>query len=258
MKCFYMSGAGNDFMVVDGRGRNLDWGALAKRLCALRGADGFMAVEESKAGDFRLRFYNSDGGEAEMCGNGSRCICKFAYDNGIAGPEMAVETMSGLVRGWRLEENRYKVALNLPTCVDLSRSGTCAYVELGTPGLPHGVQEIPGLGAMDPEALRPLAETLRHDPDFPKGANVNFYDLEAPGKIRILTYERGVEDYTLACGTGSAACAVVLFEKGLLPEKRLEVCSRGGVLAVELAGQPGNITELTLEGPAETLEILEV
>lgn len=258
MKCFYMSGAGNDFMVIDARGLNLDYGELAKKLCPLRGADGFMAVEDSDVADFRLRFYNSDGGEAEMCGNGSRCICKFAFDNGIAGEAMTVETMSGIVKGWRLGENQYKVALNLPTCVDLSRSGTCAYVELGTPGLPHAVQEIPGLASLDPEALRPLAKTLRFDPDFPKGANVNFYDLEEPGKIRILTYERGVEDYTLACGTGSAACGVTLFEKGLLPGKRLEVQSRGGVLAVGIAGEPGNITELTLEGPAETLEILDV
>ena len=258
MKCFYMSGAGNDFMVVDARGSSLDYGALAQKLCPLRNADGFMAVEDSSAADFRLRFYNSDGGEAEMCGNGSRCICKFAYDNGIAGEAMTVETMSGIVKGWRLGENQYKVALNLPTCVDLARSGTCAYVELGTPGLPHAVQEIPGLAALDPEALRPLAKTLRFDPDFPKGANVNFYDLEEPGKIRILTYERGVEDYTLACGTGSAACGVVLFEKGLLPGKRLEVISRGGILTVGVQETHGEITELTLEGPAETLEMLDV
>ena len=258
MKCFYMSGAGNDFMVIDSRDQARDYAALAARLCPRREADGFMAVENSEIADFRLRFYNSDGGEAEMCGNGSRCICKFAYDNGIAGEEMTVETMSGIVRGRRISENRYRVALNLPTCVDLARSGDCAYVELGTPGLPHAVQEMPGLAAMNPEALRDLARRLRYDPKFPKGANVNFYDVTAPGKIRILTYERGVEDYTLACGTGSAACAVVLSQKGMLPEGKLEVVSRGGTLEVGVAYTGDKITALTLEGPAETLEIFDI
>lgn len=258
MKCFYMSGAGNDFMVIDARGKSLDYTALAQALCAKKGADGFMAVEESQAGDFRLRFYNSDGGEAEMCGNGSRCVCKFAYDNGIAGEDMTVETMSGLVRGRRVSENRYRVALNLPTCVDLHRAEDCAYVELGDPGLPHAVQAVPGLAAMDPEVLRELAVSLRHHPAFPKGANVNFYDVTAANRISILTYERGVEDYTLACGTGSAACAVVLSQRGLLPDGRLQVVSRGGILEVGVKREGGAITELTLEGPAETLEILDI
>ena len=258
MKCFYMSGAGNDFMVIDARNRALDYSALAKRLCPLRKADGFMAVERSERADFRLRFFNSDGGEAEMCGNGSRCICKFAYDNGIAGVEMSVETMSGIVRGWRVAENRYRVALNTPTCMDLTRLPDCSYVELGDPGLPHAVRRVPGLEDMDPEALRELALSLRHHPSFPKGANVNFYDLTAPNRIRILTFERGVEDFTLACGTGSAACGVVLSQMGLLPGGRLEVVSRGGVLTVGVVRQDGAVTELTLEGPAETLEILDI
>lgn len=258
MKCFYMSGAGNDFMVIDARGKSLDYAALARTLCGKKGADGFMAVEDAQAGDFRLRFFNSDGSEAEMCGNGSRCICKFAYDNGIAGETMTVETLSGLVRGWRVSENCYRVALNLPTCIDLRRSGDCAYVELGDPGLPHAVQAIPGLAAMDPEALRDLAVCLRHDPAFPKGANVNFYDVTAANRISILTYERGVEDFTLACGTGSAACAVVLSQRGLLPDGRLQAVSRGGILEVDVKRERGAITELTLEGPAETLEVLDV
>lgn len=258
MKCFYMSGAGNDFMVIDSRDKARDYTALALDLCARTGADGFMAVEQSDIADFRLRFYNADGGEAEMCGNGSRCICKFAYDNGIAPENMAVETMSGIVKGRRVSKNRYRVALNLPTLTDLRRREDCAYVELGTPGLPHAVMEIPGLGVKDPESLRELAVSLRHDPAFPKGANVNFYDLEAPGRIRILTFERGVEDYTLACGTGSASCGVVLSLLGRLPEGTLEVVSRGGTLQVGVVREGDTVTELTLEGPAETLEIFDI
>lgn len=258
MKCFYMSGAGNDFMVIDSRDQVRDYSTLAPALCARTQADGFMAVENSEIADFRLRFYNADGGEAEMCGNGSRCVCKFAYDNGIAPEDMTVETMSGIVKGRRISENRYQVALNLPTLADLSRKGNCAYVELGTPGLPHAVLSVPGLGAKDPEELRDLAVALRYDPAFPKGANVNFYDLEAPGRIRILTFERGVEDYTLACGTGSASCGVVLSLLGQLPGGRLEVVSRGGTLQVGVVREGASITELTLEGPAETLEIFDI
>ena len=115
MKVWYMNGAGNDFMVVDARGLELDLQTMAVELCKLTGADGFMAVDYSDVADFRLHFYNSDGSRGEMCGNGARCICRFAYDNGIAGAEMVVQTDAGLVPGWRLNENQYKVLLNKPS-----------------------------------------------------------------------------------------------------------------------------------------------
>ena len=102
MKVWHMSGAGNDFMVLDARGKTLDFEALAKELCAKTGADGFMAVDYAADADFTLHFYNSDGSRGEMCGNGSRCICRFAYDNGIAGQTMTIHTDAGLVPGWRL------------------------------------------------------------------------------------------------------------------------------------------------------------
>ena len=92
MNVTYMNGAGNDFMVLDARGMTLDFEALAVKLCKLTGADGFMAVDHSEKADFRLHFYNSDGTRGEMCGNGARCICRYAYDMGIAGAEMTVET----------------------------------------------------------------------------------------------------------------------------------------------------------------------
>ena len=85
MQCWYMNGAGNDFMVIDARGQKLDFSKLAVELCKLTGADGFMATDVSDVADFRLHFYNSDGSRGEMSGNGSRCICRFAFDNGIAG-----------------------------------------------------------------------------------------------------------------------------------------------------------------------------
>jgi diaminopimelate epimerase len=121
MEITVMNGAGNDFVVLDARGKDLDFTSLAIKLCKEYGTDGLLAADVSDKADFKLHFYNPDGLRGEMCGNGARCICKFAYDNGLAGEAMTVETDAGLVYGWRLEENRYKVKLNNPGFVDLNR-----------------------------------------------------------------------------------------------------------------------------------------
>ena len=253
MQCWYMNGAGNDFMVVDARGKNLDFSAMAKKLCQLTGADGFMALDDSALVDFKLHFYNSDGSRGEMCGNGARCICRFAYDLGVVSEEMTVETDAGIVEGKRLSDGQYRVKLNQPSVVDLDRKEGIAYVELGSPGVPHAVQEVKKLHWAMAEMLREHARALRHDPAFPKGANVNLYTWIAPDTVRILTYERGVEDYTLACGTGSASVAVVISQKGQLPGGRLTLQNRGGELTVTV-GQQG----IFLEGPAEVTKVYEI
>ena len=258
MKVWYMNGAGNDFMVMDARGEELDFKALALELCKLTGADGFMAVDHSDKADFKLHFYNSDGSRGEMCGNGARCICRFAYDNGIAGETMVVETDAGLVYGWRLSENQYKVRLNNPGIMDLHRKPDAAYVELGAPGVPHTVKEVPGLNWSQKEQLRDMARALRYDPAFPKGANANLYTWLDEDTVRILTFERGVEDYTLACGTGSGSVAAVLWAEDKLPNGKLTVKNPGGDLKVTVSGEEGAVTELLLEGPTEIVKILEV
>ena len=240
-------------MVIDARGRTLDFSEMAKTLCARTGADGFMAVDNSDTADFRLHFYNSDGSRGEMCGNGSRCICRFAYDHGIAGESMVVQTDAGLVPGWRLSENRYRVKLNNPGVLDLHRKENAAYVELGNPGVPHSVTEIPDLDWENKEPLRELAKSLRFDPAFPKGANVNFYRWLDSGRIRVLTYERGVEDYTLACGTGCGSIAVTLWCQGKLPDGRLIAENQGGTLTVTVSGENGEVSSVLQEGPAEIL-----
>ena len=257
MKIWYMNGAGNDFMVMDARGMTLDLEKMARQLCAMKGADGFMAVDHSEVGDFRLHFYNSDGSRGEMCGNGSRCICRFAYENGIAGETMTVQTDAGLVYGRRIDEDQYRVQLNNPGVLDLQRKGQIAYVELGRPGVPHAVAEVPGLQWNQREQLREMARDLRYDPAFPKGANVNLYTWLEDAHIRILTYERGVEDYTLACGTGTASTACTLFMQGKLPGKHLVAENPGGRLTVDVEEKNGEITAVFLEGPTEIVEILE-
>ena len=260
MECLHMSGAGNDFMVIDARGKEaeLDFTTMAKELCAKSGADGFMAVGRSEVADFRLHFYNSDGSRGEMCGNGARCICKFAYDHGIAGEAMTVQTDAGLVPGWRISENLYRIHLNNPSILDFYRRDDATYVELGNPGIPHSVTELPHLYWEMADFLRPTAQKLRFAPEYPKGANVNFYAWTSDTSVRILTYERGVEDYTLACGTGCGSIASTLWLQGKLPGGRLTAHNRGGTLTVTIGGTADEITSIHLQGPTEVVKIYEL
>ena len=258
MKVTYMNGAGNDFMVIDARGLTLDFSKLAVAYCRLSGADGFMAVDFSDKADFRLHFYNADGSRGEMCGNGARCICRYAYDLGIAPEKMVVETDAGLVPGQRLSQDIYRVRLNNPSILDLHRKGSVAYAELGDPGVPHAVAEYTGDLWGDKEALRESMRALRYDPAFPKGANVNFYQWISDGEIRILTFERGVEGFTLACGTGCGSTASVLGRNGKLPDGRLTAHNRGGTLKVTIGGENGAIHSILLEGPTEIVRVYEI
>lgn len=258
MECWHMSGAGNDFMVLDARGKILDFENLSKTLCAAYGADGFMALDSSKTADFQLHFYNPDGSRGEMCGNGARCICKFAYDRGIAGETMVIETDAGPVYGWRLADTQYKVQLNNPSIVDYRCRKNGVYVELGQPGIPHSVTHRSDLQWADREALLPEFLAYRNAEEYPKGVNVNFYTWVDETTIRILTFERGVEDFTLACGTGSASVASVLWLEGRLPSGKLTALNPGGTLEITVEGQGGQIQKLFLEGPAELLKIYEI
>ena len=267
MRFTKMQGAGNDFMIIDNRAGEISetqMGALAKRLCRRRlsvGADGMMFVGQPKAGgDFSMAFFNADGSKGEMCGNGARCIAKYGYDKGLAGPEMVIETTAGPVKAWRLSADQYKIRLNDVTRMELSmklmacgRVWDCAYVELGSPGLPHLAVEYPGLAAADEAALRELGAALRGEPSLPKGANVNFYDLTGPDTLWERTYERGVEDFTYACGTGTGSVAAVLTAKGLISGSHTAVSMTGGTLYVDVIRADGRITDLYLSGPAVTV-----
>ncbi len=250
MQCLHMSGAGNTFMVIDGRDMPFDYPSLARELCAMTKADGFMVLDRSDTADFRLHYYNSDGSRGEMCGNGCRCICKFAYDAGIAGEAMTVQTDAGTVSGWRLGAASYRIRLTRPTDIDLEAMPGVAYAICG---VPHATVEVPGLSWNQKDALRERAKSLRFDPIFPKGTNVDFYDWLDTSTVRILSYERGVEDYTLACGTGCGALAAILYTAGQLPGKQLKALNPGGTLHVTVEEQGGLISGLLLEGPAEIL-----
>ena len=258
MECWHLSGAGNDFAVVDMRGRTMDLQSLAMQLCQQLGADGFLALDDSETADIRMHFYNPDGLRGEMCGNGIRCLCRFAWEKGVVGEHIRVQTDAGLVTVDRLNDSDYRVALNLPSVVKLRCKDEISYVELGDPGIPHAVIPVPGLEFTDREKLRPLALSLRDDPVFLKGVNMNFYTRLNDDTVRVLTFERGVEDYTLACGTGCGSLAVTLWLQGQLPGGTLTAENQGGILRLTVAGTDKTVEKLILEGPTEILKKFEI
>lgn len=263
MRFWKMNGAGNDFIILNGLEERLPQEALpqiARGLCRRRlsvGADGLMVVTApTQGGDFRMLFFNSDGSAGEMCGNGARCICRYGCEVGLAGEVQRVETTAGMVTGRRIDRRRYRVRLNDPTTIRLDCpvevdgvTYPCAYVELGNPGLPHAVVPFQGLEDTDQNRLRELGRRLRHHPAFPKGANVNFYELEGEDRFFERTFERGVEDFTYACGTGTGAVTAVLALRGEVSGRQVRADMTGGTLVVDAERAHGRIAELSLTGP---------
>ncbi len=258
-----MHGAGNDFVIVDNRAEAFPekrLPALARLLCAFHtgvGADGMMVVVPAKnGGDYGMLFYNADGSLGEMCGNGARCICRYGHDRGLAGETQRVETTAGLVTGTRIDACRYQVRLNDPSVIDLHRAAEaegaaydCAYVELGDPGLPHAVLRLPDWDARETARLRELGGALRYADAFPKGANVSFVKVVGPDELKAVTFERGVEDFTLACGTGCGSITAVLTLLGLVSGHGVSIHMPGGTLSVSLTNDAGQIRDILLTGP---------
>ena len=200
-----------------------------------------------------MRFFNSDGSLGEMCGNGARCICRSGYERGLAGPIQRVETTAGLIVGTRLGPDSYRVQLNLPSVLESQRVtslGPAGYVELGQPGVPHAILRVPGLEERSLEELRSMGQTLRHDHAFPKGANANLYDVLSQDHLVIRTFERGVEDFTYACGTGTGSLVALLTALGQTSGHGVRVENLGGQLIVDAEQTDGQISALLLTGPA--------
>ena len=264
MEFWKMNGAGNDFIVVDDRQDAIPdekWPEIIRTVCERHmsiGADGFMVVKKpTYGGDYKMLFFNSDGSMGEMCGNGARCICRYGYENGLAGEVQKVETTAGLVTGWRVDRRLYRVRLNDPCNMRLDGKAEvdgvtydCAYVELGDPGIPHAAVPIENLKEYNTQALFQLGRKLRYYKDFPKGANVNFYEIIGPDHVYERTYERGVEDFTYACGTGTGSVVTVLTLLGKVSGKSVRVDMTGGTLTIDVErDSAGHVTDLFLTGP---------
>ncbi len=257
---FKMSGSGNDFIVIDNREPVVADENLAEfvaRVCRRQmsvGSDGFILIENAVGADFKWRFFNSDGSRAEMCGNGARCAARFAYINGIAGPEMTFQTDAGIVQA-RVRDKQVKI--NLPAPKDLSAEGT---VELaGGPisvssintGVPHVV--IPVVDLEHAEVIKIGREVRYHAQYAPAGTNVNFMQSLKGNRIAIRTYERGVEDETLACGTGSIASAIIAAVK-YGKKSPVDVLTRSGEeLKIYFSRENDVFDQIFLEGSARVI-----
>ena len=269
-----MHGAGNDFIILDNRSGLISsdkLSALAVKLCAVHtgvGADGMMVVTDSAKADYAMLFYNNDGSLGEMCGNGARCICRYGHDNGLAGDIQHVETTAGLIVGKRIDERRYQVRLNDPSVIDLHRAVEidgavydCAYVELGDPGIPHAVVRLDGWDETDTDVLRELGRKLRWAGQFPKGANVTFVKKLNENELKAVTFERGVEDFTLACGTGCGSSVTALTLLGLVSGKDVRIHMPGGTLEITLDAENGEVGNILLTGPTAVVfkgELFEI
>ena len=262
MRFTKMNGAGNDFILVEnlhGELNEQQLSKLARTLCDRRmsiGADGLMAIVPAKANaDFGMLFFNCDGTLGEMCGNGARCICRYGYETGLAGETQTIETTAGLVTGTRIDAKNYRIRLPDPVNlqylaldVDGKKVG-CMYLELGNPGIPHAVVQYPGLREADEQELFEFGRKLRYHPAFPKGANVNFLEKTGENRFYERTWERGVEDFTYACGTGTGASVYALAEKRRCGD-HAEVEVKGGLLIVDIVREGKKCRDLLLTGPA--------
>ncbi len=251
-----MHGAANDFILVDDRQETFPandraWLArIANRRTGI-GSEGILLIQPSTKADFRMRFFNPDGGEADMCGNGARCIARLAYELGAAPARMAFETPAGIVRAdvrgdqvllnmtepreWRLDR---EVAIE-------GRSYGYGFVNTG---VPHVVIELADLQSVH---VRKLGEAIRRHPDFaPAGTNVNFIQVTGPNSLRVRTYERGVEDETLACGTGMVASGLIAARAGRVNPPVQITPASGDRLEVNFESTSDGARNVTLLGPA--------
>ncbi|MBN1868644.1 diaminopimelate epimerase [Candidatus Sumerlaeota bacterium] len=258
-----LSGAGNDFVALDNmhgvappEGKiRAEW---VRAICARRlgvGADGVLLVEPSESADFRMRYYNSDGGEAETCGNGARCIARFAHLLGLVGPCMRFETLAGPYEA-RVEADSVRVSMGDAHSLELD-------IEIDVPGLYRGRVDFVNSGVphavlwvddIEDAPVADLGRAIRRHPRFaPAGTNVNFVASAGPDRFVIRTYERGVEDETLACGTGSIAAAVVAAHRGLANSPVRLTTRSGADLSVRMTLSESGAFDVSLEGEARVV-----
>ncbi|MBF0530383.1 MAG: diaminopimelate epimerase [Deltaproteobacteria bacterium] len=256
LEFYKMSGHGNDFVVVDNWDQKVaeaDMPALVKAVCHRKfgvGADGMVFVESGpEEVDFAWRFYNSDGSEADMCGNAARCVARFAYTLGIAPKDMSFLTKAGIIHAG-VGPKMVKVKLMPPgpeekeEVIDLDgRSLTFRSMKVG---VPHTVAWVDDINAID---VVKDGRAVRFHPRFqPAGTNVNFAQILGKDRVAIRTYERGVEDETLACGTGSTAAVLLSALKGQV-KSPCRVLTRGGDdLIIHFTRTGDTFTDVFMEG----------
>jgi diaminopimelate epimerase len=254
-----MSGSGNDFVIIDNRDPIIKQDQkrdFVSKVCSLKssvGADGVIFVENSDKADFAWDFYNSDGSSAEMCGNGGRCVARYAVDKGIASENHSFETIAGIITA---EVNGAMVKVKLTQPFDLKQGLSVelngAELNVGSlnTGVPHAIVFSENV---DEENVKEIGNGIRHHEVFaPAGTNVNLVEKKDGNALKIRTYERGVEDETLACGTGAVASSIIASCEGMVTSP-VEVETRGGeILKVYFEDSNGSGYSAWLEGLTKT------
>ena len=241
-------GSGNDFIILQGKALgNLP--RLARRLCDRKfgiGADGVLLLNKGKGVDLNMRIFNADGSEAQMCGNGARCAALFSGKL-----KVKLGTAAGIIDA-QVFGNQVKIQLTAPKDIKLDFSlvllGKPLKVNFINTGVPHVVVFVNGIDGLD---LKHLGYNIRSHSKFsPRGTNVNFVEEQGKNLIRIRTYERGVEDETLACGTGSVAAALIFALKNNLDSLIKVKTQSGQILKVYFQKEAGEFKKVWLEGNA--------
>jgi diaminopimelate epimerase len=255
-----MTGCGNDFIIIDNRRKILDadrLGDFVRKVCAPKlsvGADGLVLVEPSTKVNFQWRFFNSDGSVAEMCGNAARCVARFAVLKGIAPSPMAFETLAGIIEA-EVAGRQIKVLMVPPTGlkleIDVSVDGESHPVHFINTGVPHAVKFVEQAALV---SVKELGKKIRFHPRFhPAGTNANFVQVMDRKHIKVRTYERGVEDETLACGTGAVASALIAARKKFV-DSPVEVQTSGGeILKIYFRHKGDGFDRVFLEGDARVV-----
>ena len=255
-----MSGSGNDFILVDNRAGAVNEENLNRFIASICrrklsvGADGVILIEGSDRADFKWRYFNADGGEVEMCGNGGRCAARLAFLKGIAGPSLTFETRSGIIRA-EITGERVKLEMPKPTVPEfdypLEVEGDVLTVNSITVGVPHVVIWVTDV---ETSPVFKLGRIIRyHERYAPAGTNANFVKQLDDGTFAIRTYERGVEDETLACGTGSVATALIAAAKGMTTSPTVLHTRGGEDLKVYFERSGENFDRVFLEGEARVI-----
>ena len=241
-----MQGNGNDFIILDNRDGRYQKDFLsraAQKFCRRRhslGADGILVVGASKEQDYSMSLFNADGSEGEMCGNGARCIARYAFEKGIGGRVQRFSTLAGVMEA-TVDSPFVDLAMGSLSLADgwfnrsVEAGGEVFTASFLTVGVPHAV--LFPAGELSRGEMTEIGRVLRNNRAlFPEGANINFVYDDGANSIKAVTYERGVEDLTDSCGTGSVASAVSwLVRDGKLPAERVvDVTNPGGVNSVTL------------------------
>ncbi len=249
------SAAGNDFILADERraaapkARAAAW---ARSLCDRKagiGADGLILAGRSRGADVRMRIFNPDGSEAEMCGNGVRCLAKFALERRLTGVEADVETLAGTIRT-RVRGDVVRARMidprGLRLNLDVRVDGSVRKLHFIDTGVPHAVELLESVDSVDVQTLGELIR--RHEAFAPRGANADFVAVGPGNSIAVRTYERGVEGETLACGTGSTASALVAAALHGLSSPVVVRTHGGERLKIYFRNDGGQFRDVYLEG----------